>query len=181
MAQREADRTYDELLVLLIREGDRQAGERLAARWYPRLLRTARRLIGDADAAEEIVQDTWFAIVRGLPRLKDPSRFPAWSFSILRRTCVDVIRSNTRDRAQKANAAVMQATCTEARGETMTALDQAFAGLSPEHRLAAILYFGEGLRLAEIATATDVPLGTAKSRIFYARRQLKAALEGDLP
>lgn len=58
MAKSETDRTYDELLVLLIREGDQRAGERLAARWYPRLLRTARRLIGEADAAEEIVQDT---------------------------------------------------------------------------------------------------------------------------
>ncbi|MEO1245041.1 MAG: RNA polymerase sigma factor [Pseudomonadota bacterium] len=181
MARREADRTYNELLVLLIREGDRQAGERLAARWYPRLLRTARRLIGDADAAEEIVQDTWFAIVRGLPRLKDPARFPAWSFSILRRACVDAIRRNTRDRAHKADAAVAPVTSTQARGETLTALDQAFAELSPDHRLAAILFFGEGLSLAEIAAATSVPLGTAKSRIFYARRQLKAALEGDLP
>jgi RNA polymerase sigma-70 factor (ECF subfamily) len=41
------------------------------------------------------------------------------------------------------------------------------------------LFVGEGLTLAKIATATEVPIGTAKSRIFHARRHLKAVLEGD--
>ena len=65
------------------------------------------------------------------------------------------------------------------RSENLTALDQAFAMLSPDHRAAAILYFGEGLTLTEIASVTGVPTGTVKSRIFHARQHLKAALTGD--
>ena len=53
------------------------------------------------------------------------------------------------------------------------------AALPAEHRFAAHLFFIEGLTLAEIADAQGVPLGTAKSRLFHARRQLKAALSGD--
>ncbi|MEO0953144.1 MAG: sigma factor, partial [Pseudomonadota bacterium] len=55
----DTQRLFDEYLVLAVRSGDRAAGERLAARWRPRLLRTARRLVGDAAAAEDVVQDTW--------------------------------------------------------------------------------------------------------------------------
>ena len=56
-----------------------------------------------------------------------------------------------------------------------------FQGLdnAPDHRLAAILYFGEGLSLNEIAAVTDVPVGTAKSRIFHARQHLKSRLKGE--
>jgi DNA-directed RNA polymerase specialized sigma24 family protein len=72
-----------------------------------------------------------------------------------------------------------EATEAGAGGEDRVAIDQAMARLSIEHRAAALLHFGEGLTLAEVAAATGVPLGTAKSRIFHARRLLAAALNGD--
>jgi len=65
------------------------------------------------------------------------------------------------------------------RGELALELRQAFDVLTPDHRTAAILHFGEELTLAEIAAALDRPLGTIQSRIFHARRQLKAALSID--
>ncbi|MFN4297198.1 MAG: RNA polymerase sigma factor [Brevundimonas sp.] len=58
-------------------------------------------------------------------------------------------------------------------------LVRALAGLDHAHRTAAVLHFCEGLTLAEVAAAVGVPVGTAKSRIFHARRRLKAALTGD--
>lgn len=60
--------------------------------------------------------------------------------------------------------------------EDRVAIAQAFARLPADQRFAAHLFFVEGLTLAEIAVAADIPIGTAKSRIFHARRQLKAAL-----
>lgn len=66
-----------------------------------------------------------------------------------------------------------------ARGELQVEIDQALASLSDDHRLAAILFFGEGLSLTEIAAVTGVPVGTAKSRIFNARKHLKSSLKGD--
>lgn len=175
-------RVYDELLVTLVRAGNRPAGERLAARWHPRLLRTARRLLRDADQANEAVQDTWLAIAKGLWRLSDPAKFPAWAFGILHRKCADRIKQAQRRRAQfpSSDADIDLSAGHEApRAEDAVALGQAMAGLSPAHRLAAHLYFAEGLTLAEIASATGVPVGTAKSRLFHARQQLKAALSGE--
>ncbi len=53
MAGQETERVYDELLVTLARSGDRAAANRLAARWYPRLMRTALRLVQDRSDAEQ--------------------------------------------------------------------------------------------------------------------------------
>jgi len=75
---------------------------------------------------------------------------------------------------------------TDAAPETQSeraAIAQAFASLAPDQRVAAHLHFVEGLTLHEIAEVQQIPEGTAKSRIFHARRKLKAALtpfdEGD--
>ena len=62
MALSDADRVYDALLVTLVRAGDARAAERLAARWQPRLLRAARRMLGDGEEAREAVQEAWGGI-----------------------------------------------------------------------------------------------------------------------
>jgi RNA polymerase sigma-70 factor (ECF subfamily) len=173
MVPSEADRVYDELLVTLIQAGDRGAGARMVARWQPRLLRTARRLLRDDEAAREAVQEAWIGIFRSAARLNDPARFPAWAFGILHRRCADRIRYARKLRRIKPEAAPA------VDAEDRTAIDQAFHRLGAEHRAVATLYFGEGLTLAEVAAATGVPVGTAKSRIFHARRHLRAALSGD--
>jgi len=179
MAGQETERVYDELLVTLARAGDRKAANRLAARWYPRLMRTALRLLQDRGEAEEAVQEAWAGICRGWPRLSDPAMFPGWAFGILRRKCVDRIRKTQTDRARTAPLEAAPEPSQPARGELQVEIDQALFGLSDEHRLAAILYFGEGLRLNEIAAVTGVPVGTAKSRIFHARQHLKSRLKGE--
>nr|WP_070959043.1 sigma-70 family RNA polymerase sigma factor [Hyphomonas sp. Mor2] len=179
MARQETDRVYDELLVTLARSGDRQAANRLAARWYPRLMRTALRMLRDRNEAEEAVQEAWTGICRGWPRLSDPAMFPAWAFGILRRKCVDRIRSAQKRRGRSAPLESAPEPSQPARGELRVEIDQALAALSEDHRLAALLYFGEGLRLNEIAAVTGVPVGTAKSRIFHARQHLKSTLKGE--
>ena len=175
----ETDRVYDELLVTLACSGNRQAGDRLALRWQPRLLRTARRLLRDDEQARDAVQEAWTSICRGWLTLRDPARFPAWAFGILHRKCTDTVRKISRDRSRTTPITAANEPSLAPRGETLTSLDQAFAALSPAHREVATLYFGEGLTLSEIASVTHVPTGTVKSRIFHARQQLKAALTGE--
>ena len=179
MAAKDTERVYDELLVTLARSGDRRAANRLAARWYPRLMRTALRLVADRQEAEEAVQEAWAGICRGWPRLSDSAMFPGWAFGILRRKCADRIRKLQTDRRRTAPLEAAPEPSQVARGELQVEIDQALAGLSDDHRLAAILFFGEGLRLNEIAAVTGVPVGTAKSRIFHARKHLKSCLKGE--
>ena len=173
----DTERLYDELLVTLVQSGDRAAGDRLAKRWQPRLARSARRMLRDDEQALVAVQEAWLSILRGIAGLREPSRFAPWAFGILRRRCIDRIRASQQRRGQETDGDADLATLPTAHGKL--ALDQAFDALSPDQRLAAQLYFIEGMTLAEIAAVQDVPPGTAKTRLFHARRKLKAALEGD--
>ncbi|GAA0476659.1 sigma-70 family RNA polymerase sigma factor [Parasphingorhabdus litoris] len=176
MRYSDTDRVYDELLLTRIQVGDRRAGERLAARWYPRLMRTAYRLLRDEEQARAAVQEAWSGICRGWMGLRDPSRFPAWAYRILHRKCADRIRKNQKFRAAQSDDQAAAELSSPPGAEDKVSIDQAFARLSNDHRFVATLYFAEGLTLSEIAAATDTPVGTAKSRLFHARRQLKAAL-----
>ena len=174
----DAAELLDSLLVTMVLAGDRRAASRLHARWHPRLLRTARRHTGDGELALSAVQDCWLSIWRSLPALRDTTRFAPWAFGILRRRCAEQVNGQARERkhahdAEDAEPAAVPVT------EDRLPIAQALAGLSPVHRLAAHLFFVEGLTLAEIAEVQDVPEGTVKSRLFHARRQLKVALSGD--
>lgn len=180
MALRETDRVYEELLLTLLQAGDPRAAARLVARWQPRLLRTARPLLRDEDEAHEATQEAWAGITRGWLRIGDSSRFPAWAFGVLHHKCADRIRANRRRRTGAGQLAVTAPATAAPRIDDRIAIAQALDVLSPEHREAAILYFGEGLTAPEIAQATGVAAETVKSRIFHARRQLQAALTGDV-
>lgn len=173
----EAGRLYDELLVTLVQAGDRQATARLAARWQPRLARTARRLLLDDELAKGVVQDAWVSILRGLSSLREPSRFAPWAFGILRRRCADAIRKLQHDRRIDIDDDAEVSANDEI--EDGISIRQALTLLPPGQRLAAQLFFVEGLSLDEIAEVQDVPLGTAKTRLFHARRKLKAVLSND--
>ncbi len=175
----ESDRVIDELLVLHILGGDQRAVDRLGVRWHPRLFRVARYLTRDDDMAAEAAQDAWVGISRSWIRLSDSSNYAPWAFGILRRKCIDLIRAKKRGADRFAAMAFEDVWLVDAPSENKVALRQAFATLSADHRAAAYLFLVEGLTLAEIAAATDVPIGTVKSRVFHARQHLKAHLSGD--
>src|SRR5918995_4013567 len=94
-------RSLDEYLVSLSQAGSSEALDGLARRWTPRLLRYAARVLGGSDAAEaarDVVQETWIGAIRGLRGLRDPAQFPAWIYGIATRKCADAIRANRRRR-----------------------------------------------------------------------------------
>ncbi|MEO0591213.1 MAG: RNA polymerase sigma factor, partial [Pseudomonadota bacterium] len=160
----------------MAQHGDRRAFERLHARWHARLARAARRYTGSEDTARDMAQDCWLAIWKGLGNLRDPRRFRAYAFGVLYRLGADHVRGAIRNRAQAAPQDTLAEPSEPARQSEVSALSEAFAALPPEQRMAAHLHFVEGLTLTEIAEAQSIPPGTAKSRLFHARRKLKAAL-----
>ncbi|MEL6364885.1 MAG: sigma-70 family RNA polymerase sigma factor [Pseudomonadota bacterium] len=175
----EESRVYDELLALLARGGDARAADRLVARWHPRLMRTARRLLRDDDLAREAVQETWVGVLKGLPRLRDPARFPAWTFGVLHRKCADRMRAAVRSRARETALTDETAGAAPHRDERSLAIAQAFHRLDGALKPAALLFYREGLTVAEIALAVGAPVGTVKSRLFAARSKLKEMLKGE--
>jgi RNA polymerase sigma factor (sigma-70 family) len=176
---RTRERVVDEMLVLAAQAREVRAFERLALRWHPRLMRHARRLTGDADGAQEAVQETWVAIARGLGRLADPAAFGAWALRITGRRCADWIarRRRMRQRFAGLEAAADVPTPTEERADDLSSVREALRGLGPGQRALLAMHYIEGLSLLEIAGALGVPLGTVKSRLYHARERLRAALE----
>ncbi|MEM7701851.1 MAG: RNA polymerase sigma factor [Pseudomonadota bacterium] len=171
-----SDAVFDELLVMHAQNGDRRAFERLHQRWHKRLAQAALRYTGNADAARDLSQDCWLAIWKGVGRLRDPKRFRAYAFGVLHRKGADHVRGLITTRERTATEQPGSEPSHPSRQDESSALTQAFAALPPDQRLAAHLHFVEGLTLSEIAEAQAIPTGTAKSRLFHARRKLKAAL-----
>ena len=181
MDQRE--KLYDEWLVARSQAGDAGALDDLVRRWHPRLVRQARALTGDGDAAWDVAQEAWMAMVRGLDRLDDPVAFPAWAFRILHGKAIDWIRKQQRRRnrdrtfEELANA---PPPVSHADGKDV-ALEAALAALPAESRALLGLFYFEELSVAEIAEVLGIPPGTVKSRLYHCRRQLRRHMEGSAP
>lgn len=174
---RQVEQVFTEMLVLLAQQGEREALDRLAARWRPRHYAHARRLLGSADGAADAVQEAWIGIVRGIKRLQDPRRFAAWSYAIVTRRCQDAIRRRVRQPQTDSEADPPDTTGLPT-GDAID-LRRALAALPSDQRAAIALFYLDGLSVREIAEALATPQGTVKTRLFHARRTLRLKLEGD--
>ncbi|MBT8145558.1 MAG: RNA polymerase sigma factor [Gammaproteobacteria bacterium] len=177
------EKSFNEWLVINSQLGDKSAFEQLLERWQPRLLAYATRRLGDRELAREVVQECLMGITRGLTRLRDPAAFPGWCYKLLERRCIDAIRTRIRDR-QKLSELVRQQpeSDTDQRTgavqlEQQVSIQQAVAQL--DSNLAAVLklYYQESFTIEEIAEVLEIPAGTVKSRLYYARKTLAAILE----
>lgn len=177
----ESNRALDGYLIALVQSGSRDAFDRLVRRWTPKLVRYVTRVLGHPDVARDIVQETWIAAIRGLKKLDDPSRFPAWIYSIAHRKCIDGIRRNQRVRRLKEHvgreaAVASNVNLTRREYDHPPDLATAISRLSHEQREVVHLFYAEDLSLEDIASVLGVPPGTVKSRLHRARESLKTHL-----
>ena len=168
-------------LVDLARRGDEDAFTDLARAVGDRLMAIAYRILRDVDRAEDAVQQTLVTAWRELPSLRDPERFDAWLRRILVHACYAEAR---RRRTWAANVRVLPIDGSDGRDDMAAVLDRdrlerAFRRLSTEQSAIFVLHHYVGLTLAEVADELGVPLGTVKSRLHYATRSLRAALDAD--
>jgi RNA polymerase sigma-70 factor (ECF subfamily) len=172
------EQLVDELLVMECQDGSRQAMERLVSRWQKRLWRYACRLTGDSEAAWDVTQESWLAIVRGIARLNDPARFAPWAYRIVTNKAEDWIGRKARTRrlspafeAETGRSEEPQAAVTA--GDLRSALPR----LSDASRTVLTLHYLEGFGLADIAGILHVPEGTVKSRLHAARHELRTLMK----
>jgi RNA polymerase sigma-70 factor (ECF subfamily) len=169
----------DEALVARARTGDRDAFALLIGPRAPRLLRTARAVVGNADDAHEATQEALIAAWVQLPGLRDAQRFDAWLNRTLVNKCRDVLR-----RRRRVLEIDLESTDLEAPDPTQVRIAEdaviaAFDRLPVEERHILVLHHLDELSLARIATMLGIPVGTAKSRLWTARRHLERALEAE--
>jgi len=93
-----SDAVYDELLVLRWQSGEADAMSELVDRWHARLFRHIRRLTDSVDDAMEVIQESYLAMIRGIMKLDDPAKFPAWAYRIASNKAADYVRKKLRHR-----------------------------------------------------------------------------------
>jgi RNA polymerase sigma-70 factor (ECF subfamily) len=167
-------------LVIRASHGDEAAYETLAAGAIDRLYAVAQRVLRDAAAAEDAVQQALVAAWRELPRLRDPERFDAWLYRLLVHACHRELRDR-RTRRPNVLSLTVEPSLPDESGlvADRDELEQAFRRLTPDQRTVLVLHHYLGYEPSEIAAVLDIPAGTARSRLHYAQKSLRAALEAD--
>jgi RNA polymerase sigma-70 factor, ECF subfamily len=165
--------------------GDEDAFERLIRPSGGRLLGIARKILRDPDAAEDALQHAVIQAWRELPRLREPQRFDAWMTKLVVSACYQEARRSRRHAARiehVASATPRQDSepATDDDADLLAdreLIEQAFLALTPAHRAVVVLHHYADLPLADVAAIIGVPPGTARSRLHYALRALRGALE----
>jgi RNA polymerase sigma factor (sigma-70 family) len=169
----------DEWLAVRCQLGERDAFDELIARWQGPLWGYVRRVTGEDDAAQDIVQDVWLRVLRGIGRLREPSRLRPWLFGIARRAVVDRWRERYADPVDSAvdPASLPVEQPVPDLENDLDSLEQEVGRLPLLEREVVSLFYLRELSLAEVAEVLGVPVGTVKSRLFRARQSLRRELQ----
>jgi RNA polymerase sigma-70 factor (ECF subfamily) len=166
-------------LVARAMQGDREAFTSLARDSADRCYALAYRILRDPHRAQDAAQQALIGAWRDLPTLRDPARFDAWLAKLVVNACYAEARGERRWTARVRLIPLDLpiepdiARSVAARDE----LEHAFRRLTPEQRAVVVLHHHLGYPLTEIAATLGIPEGTARSRLHYAVRQLRAALD----
>ena len=174
----------DRSLIDRARHGDLDAFESIVRARMDAVYRLSFAILGDEADARDAAQETFVAAWRQLPSLRESERFEAW----LQRVAVNAARQTLRARGRRrvreipsSFVAAREDPVADATGASadVAILDAALTHLPVEQRSILVLHHLEGRSVAELATILAVPLGTAKSRLFAARRALAVAIENE--
>jgi RNA polymerase sigma-70 factor (ECF subfamily) len=173
----------DRSLIDRARNGDPDAFETIVRARMDAVYRLTSAILGDEADARDAAQETFVAAWRQLPRLRDPEKFDAWLQRVAVNASRMTIRARSRRRIREIPSSAVQAMPEPAVGDggstdrdDAAILDAALTMLPVDQRAILVLHHLEGRPLAELAAIFDIPLGTAKSRLFAARRALAAEL-----
>lgn len=186
----------DKQLVGMCRRGNERAARELVNRFQRPVFSIIYRMVRDREKAEDLAQETFVRTFNNLDRYDRSYKFSSWLFKIAYNLTVDHLRRRviktisihgspdavTADQ-QEATSVTLESTeeAPDARLESLELADQlelAIGKLREEYRTAIILRHVEGRAYEEIAEIMDIPLGTVKTYIFRARRQLRQELSG---
>src|ERR1700675_1638204 len=170
------------------KESAREAAQAEATREFeaqlaecgPLAYRVARGVLRNSADAEDVAQEALLRAYRLFERLRDRARFRAWLVRIAFRLAIDRVRSSKRREVRETLwSQTSPRPSTEdlaVTSEFQAHLDGAMAELAEKHRLVLLLAAMQGHSLEEVAEMLSLPVGTVKSRLFFARKQLAEKL-----
>jgi RNA polymerase sigma-70 factor (ECF subfamily) len=176
---RDRDAIARELLALRCRAGDRAAFESLVRETEGRLFYFVRRLVRDEADAWDVLQQTWVRAVRGVASLDDPARVLPWLYRIARNAAFTHVRrrADEPDSLDGLDADVASDDDGGPAFDDVEAVHSGLDALSLPHREVLVLTFLNEMSEDDVATVLGVPPGTVKSRLHYAKRALRRAMD----
>jgi RNA polymerase sigma-70 factor (ECF subfamily) len=147
------------------------------------------RTVADRSRAEDLAQDVFLRVHRGLPYFRGEARLSTWIYRIV----VNVCAQERTDRQTRERATQVSLDDPDARQRTPSTIDRQFSDLELRDRLEKAIrqlpsqyrvliagHYLQGLQYEDLAEAMQLPLGTVKTQLHRAKRQLRELLEGDL-
>ncbi len=179
------DAARERELVDRCRREDPGAFEELVDRFKDLVFALIVRTISDRTRAEDLAQEVFLRIHRGLPYFRGEARLSTWIFRIVVNICS---QEKSRARAQTLSlddpdSGVRAPSTVDRRFadlELHDRLEKAIRQLPAQYRLLIAAHYLEGVQYEDLADAMNLPLGTVKTQLHRAKRQLRQILEGDL-
>jgi RNA polymerase sigma-70 factor (ECF subfamily) len=173
------DRLYERVLVVRCQAGDEAAFAELVQRYQPRLRYYLRKLLGDADVAEDVLQDVWLDVFRAVPRLTEAGAFRSWLYRIARDRAFRLLRKR-RVRFEPLDE--LELPDAGADGDDLDTDDaqhvhECLNQLAAPHREVLVLRYIEDMNYDEIARVIGCQVGTVRSRLYYGKRALREVVE----
>jgi len=181
----EQSKAENAVISQALKRQDAEVLDELIVRYQHRLLRYLLYLTGNMEVAEDLFQETWMRVLLRGSQYNGNARFDTWLFTIARNLLIDLRRKRTMASLDEMCEAAEDERPFEVPSEAPSPFDhyrsqedaehvtQALLALDPLHREVLVLRFHEDLALDEIATVTNAPLSTVKSRLYRGLAALK--------
>ncbi|HEY6213053.1 MAG TPA: sigma-70 family RNA polymerase sigma factor [Vicinamibacterales bacterium] len=173
-------------LVERCRSGDEHAFEELVERYKNMVFALIARTVQDRSRAEDLSQEVFLRVHRGLPYFRGEARLATWIYRIVANVCLQdhgkPVVASLDDHSTSGERATATKSIDRQFGdiELRDRLEKAVARLPPNYRFVVAAHYLEGIKYEDIAEAMQLPLGTVKTQLHRAKQQLRRLLETEL-
>jgi len=186
-------REEEDELVSQVRNGDKDAFEKLVLENQKKVYNLALRMVGNEEDAFDMSQEAFIKAYNSIAFFRGDSKFSVWLYRLTTNVCLDFLRSegrkshnslsyigeeNEEKELEIPDDRFSPETIAEKK-ELREAVNRGLKNLPKEYRAVLVLREIEGLSYEEIADTLSIEVGTVKSRIFRARKRLCAILTAD--
>jgi len=170
-------------LIERCRRGDERAFEELVDRYKARVFALIARTTQDRTRVEDLAQEVFLRVHRGLPYFRGEARLSTWIYRIVANVCLQHAERHPAPLGLDEPAAAGRPRAVDRQFsdfELRDRLEKAIARLPPNYRLLVAAHYLDGVRYEELADALQLPLGTIKSQLFRSKQQLRRLLDHEL-
>jgi RNA polymerase sigma-70 factor (ECF subfamily) len=172
---------HERELIDRCRRGDDRAFQELVDAFKHLVFALIARTVSDRSQVEDLAQEVFLRVHRGLPYFRGQARLSTWIYRIVANVCTaarpkPAVEPMQAEHEHRAQAPDRQFSDLELRDR----LEKAIARLPPNYRLLIAAHYLQGIQYDALAEALDMPMGTVKTHLYRAKQQLRRLLETEL-